>query len=202
MEVTEAIDMQMDNGEVYAVDSWFNFSGSNYQGLFASKYPEFLDLMTQAGLYDPILYEFPFLIDGENYTVFIPSTQALNEYGVSDMSKEELNQLLRYHFVREDLIFTDGRKPEGNYSTTCIEERSTSYHTHFSQLHIRPTPDVIQILDKNGDVYLEVPEQKGQTNQIIWYDTNEQSSSDWDFITTGVVHNIDKVLVRDSLQRN
>ena len=196
----ERIDMQMDNGEVYALDSWFNFSGSNYQGLFASKYPGFLDLLTKAGLYDPVLYEFPFLVDGENYTVFIPSMQALNDYGVNEMSKEELNQFLRYHFVREDLIFTDGRKPEGNYSTTCIEESSTSYRTHFSQIYIRPTPDIIQILDKNGDVYLNVPEQEGETNQIIWYDTNDQSSSDWDFITTGVIHNINKVLIRDSLQ--
>jgi hypothetical protein len=197
----EYIDQETDNGVAYRVNGWFKFSGTSYQGLLSSKYPKFIALLTKAGLYDPVFYDFPFLVDGEYYTVFIPTEQALNDFGVDDLSKEELRDLLKFHFVRGDLVFTDGKKPEGYYSTKLEKDNSSSY-TEFYELKIRPEPDAIQILGKNGDNFCSVVEIEGETNQIIWYDSNENSNSEWDFIATGVIHNIDKVLVRDSLQVN
>lgn len=194
---------ETDNGIVYQVDAFFSFkSAGGYYGYLISEYPEFLDLLKKAGLYDPVYYDFPFLIDGEFYTVFIPSNQALNDYGVDTMSNEELRKLLKYHFVRGDLIFTDGKMPEGLYPTTRIDESSTSYRTRNSTLHIRPGPDVIKIMDRHEEVYLEIGESKGETNIMITYDPDRESDSEWDYITTGVIHNIGKVFIKDSLQVN
>ena len=118
------------------------------------------------------------------------------------LSKQELGDFLKYHFVQKDLIFTDGKMPSGEYPTARVDESSTLYNTINSKLNIRTLPDKIQILDKDGNVYLEINEQTGETNQLITFDTNEGSSSPWDFITTGIIHSIDKVLIKDSLQVN
>ena len=192
---------ETDNGNVYVVNSFFNFaSGTNYYSLFISKYIKFFNLLSKAGLYDLSYYNYPFLLDGEFYTVFIPSVQALNDYGVDNLSKEELRKFLQFHFVRKNMIFTDGSQPSGLYPTTLRDESSTTYVTNYSQLNIRTRPDVIEILDKHGNVYLEVPENNNSTNQMIYFDPNKVSDSNWDYITTGVIHEIDKVLIRDSLQ--
>jgi len=59
---------------------------------------------------------------------------------------------------------------------------------------------VIQIIDINENVYLEIEEKEGETNIMITYDPDRESDSEWDYITTGVIHNIDKVFIKDSLQ--
>jgi uncharacterized surface protein with fasciclin (FAS1) repeats len=205
----EQIDLQpvlygkeTDNGEVYTVSSFFNFSlGVSYYSLFISRYLEFYNLLRQAGLFDPSYYTFPFLTDGEYYTVFIPSSQALADYRVDTLSQGELREFLKYHFVREHLIFTDGNNPDGNYPTTRVDESSTTYKTRYSELNMRMKPDVIEILDKDGNVYTEIHENGNRTNQMITFDPNKQSDSKWDYITTGIVHEIDKVLVKDLLQK-
>jgi uncharacterized surface protein with fasciclin (FAS1) repeats len=192
----------MDNGEVYQVDTWFSFKQRIFYTLFLSRYPKFLSLLQKAGLFDPYQYDFPFITEGEYYTVFVPSEQALNNYKVDTLSKNNLRELLKYHFVKKDLIFTDGKKPSGIYTTTRIDESSTPQNTLFSTMNIRPETNVINIMDNTGNVYLEIQQEEGKTNQIVTYDSNEDSDSKWDYITTGVVHEIDKVLVKDSLQAN
>jgi uncharacterized surface protein with fasciclin (FAS1) repeats len=194
---------EADNGKIYSVKTFFDYSSiKTYFGLLSSTYPRFLNLLTKAGLYRPAYYDLPFLIDGANYTVFIPSNQAMDEYKVDTLSKKQLRKFLKYHFVRKDLIFTDGNKPEGNYTTTLLGESSEAYSTQYSHIHIRPKPNVIEILDKNGNIYLEIHEQEGETNHMIRWDSDDESESRWDFITTGVVHHIDKVLIKDSLHVN
>jgi hypothetical protein len=102
------------------------------------------------------------------------------------------------------LIFTDGKKPSGRYPTTLQDESSTTYNTIYSSLNIRPMPNTIQILDKNGGVYLDIHENGELTNKFIAYKYNKDpaSSSNWDYIITGVVHEIDKVLREDLLDAN
>jgi hypothetical protein len=189
-----------DNGEVFDVDGWFNFSKASYYGMFISQYPYFLDLLEKAGLFNPSYYTFPFLIPGEPYTIFIPSQQALEEYRADTLSKEELNQFLRYHFVKGELIFTDGNQPAGNYPTTRADESSTSTLPRQTTLNILTKPDIIEILDKENNVYLTIPEEEGKTNKTIVSQTVKNSKSEWDFSTTAVIHHIDKVLKYDSLQ--
>jgi uncharacterized surface protein with fasciclin (FAS1) repeats len=188
-----------DNGEVYEVDTWFSFAKPSLYGLFVSEYPKFLSLLEKAGLFNSSLYTFPFLIQGEPYTIFIPSTQALEEYGADTLPKEELNKLLRYHFVRGELIFTDGNLPGGMYSTTRVDESSTAIQTRYSKLNVLTKPDIIEILDKENNVYLTINEDERNNNRtVVFKDPN--SNSEWDFVTTGVIHQIDKVLVKDSIQ--
>jgi hypothetical protein len=71
-------------------------------------------------------------------------------------------------------------------------------------LNIRPRPNTIEILDKNGDVYLDIPENGELTNKFIAYQyiKNSSTPSSWDYIITGVVHEIDKVLREDLLDAN
>jgi uncharacterized surface protein with fasciclin (FAS1) repeats len=190
----------IDNGEVFDVDGWFNFSRASYYGFFISEYPYFLKLLEKAGLFNPSYYTFPFLIPGEPYTIFIPSQQALEDYRVDTLSKEELNQFLRYHFVKGELIFTDGNQPGGIYSTTRVDESSTTALSRQSILNILTKPDIIEILDKENNVYLTIPEEEGKTNKTVVSQTVSNSTSQWDFITTAVIHQIDKVLKYDSLQ--
>jgi uncharacterized surface protein with fasciclin (FAS1) repeats len=157
-------------------------------------------LLSKAGLFDPAYYNFPFLTEGEFYTVFVPSAAALEAFRADTLSKQELNALLRYHFVKEHLIFTDGKKEDRAYPTTLVDERSTAYTKTYSTINIQTGRDVILILDKNGGTYLEIAEDGDKTNQLVSYDPNETTDSQWDFITTGVIHEIDKVLVKDSIE--
>jgi len=194
-----------DNGKVFTVDGWFYFDNIvSYVGLFLTRYPEFLDLLEKAGLYDPLYYRLNFLIDGEFYTAFIPTAQALSDYRVDTLSVDELRDFLMYHFVKGELIFTDGKKPSKNYPTTLLDESSTTYNTIFSSLNIRPRPNTIEILDKNGEVYLDIRENGELTNKFIAYQyiKNSTTPSSWDYIITGVVHEIDKVLREDLLDAN
>jgi uncharacterized surface protein with fasciclin (FAS1) repeats len=194
-----------DNGQVFTVNGWFYFENIvSYAGLILTRYPEFLNLLEKAGLYDPVYYRLKFLIDGENYTAFIPTAQALEDYRVDTLSIKELKDFLMYHFVMGELIFTDGKKPSGRYPTTLQDESSTTYNTIYSSLNIRPMPNTIQILDKNGGVYLDIHENGELTNKFIAYKYNKDpaSSSNWDYIITGVVHEIDKVLREDLLDAN
>jgi uncharacterized surface protein with fasciclin (FAS1) repeats len=194
-----------DNGKVFTVNGWFYFYNIvSFTGLIISRYPEFLALLEKAGLYDPVYFRLNFLIDGEFYTAFIPTAQALNDYRVDTLTVDELRDFLKFHFVRGDLIFTDGKKPSGYYPTILVDESSTTYNTVYSSLNIRPRPNSIEILDKNGDVYLNIHENGEFTNKFIAYQyiKNSTTPSSWDYIITGVVHEVDKVLREDLLDPN
>ena len=194
-----------DNGKVFTVNGWFNFDNIvSYVGLFLTRYPEFLDLLEKAGLYDPVTYRLKFLIDGEFYTAFVPTAQALSDYRVDTLSVDELRDFLMFHFVKGELIFTDGKKPAKYYPTTLLDKSSTTYNSIYSSLNIRPRPNTIEILDKNGDVYLDIRENGELTNKFIAYQyiKNSTTPSSWDYIITGVVHEIDKVLREDLLEAN
>ena len=194
---------ETDNGQVYEVNSWFSFLiGSSYYGFLIKQSPEFLNLLTKAGLFDETYFDFPFLVDGQFYTAFIPSDEAIKNYGLDTLPKQELRDILKYHFVKGNLLFTDGKAEDGLYPTLRMDESSTEFINRNSQLNIIFKPDLIEILDKNGNVYLKIPENENKTNRMVTYDTDDESLSDWDYITTGVIHRIDKVLIKDSLQVN
>jgi len=155
----------------------------------------FRDLLEKAGLYNAQLYEF-FTTDGEFYTIFIPSEEALTNYGADTLPKAELAKLLRYHFVRGERIFTDGKKAWKDYETLRVDESSTDFSTIYSTLNIRPSPDMIEILDADGNPYVTINETPGKTNKMIVTDTDDDSSSELDFTTTAIIHLIDEVLVK------
>ena len=184
-----------DNGKSYSVTSWFVPARADMYSRLTS-YTKFLNLTIKAGLYNTQTYKFTFLTEGENYTVFIPSEQALISSGADNLSLENLRQFIKYHFIRGELIFTDGKKPSGLYETLRVDETSTPFSTRYSTVNIRTSVDKIEILDANGTPYLTIPEAENKTNIFIATDTDNVSISLLDYITTGVIHEIDNVLVK------
>ena len=189
----ELMEEPTDNGLTFSVDHWFTPPRSDIYSRLTS-YKVFLDLMTKAGLYDPKAYRFPFLSEGEFYTIFVPTDQALIDSGADLLAIDELEKMIKYHFVKSHIIFTDGKKASGPYATMRIDESSTPYTTRYSSLDIRTSADLIEILDGKGQAIVEIPEEDGKTNIFVATDTDKTSGSVFDYITTGVIHEIDRVL--------
>ena len=189
----EKLEDDTDNGTTYRVNGWL--LPPNYTMYTAlSTRTWFLSLLEKAGMYNSVSYSFNFLTEGENYTVFVPSQQALNEYGADTLQAEELAQLLKYHFIKGNRIFTDGKKPAGNYSTLRIDESSTPLFTKYSSMMVEPGADEIKIYGQSGILLGTIEESEEHTNIMISTDTDNQSSSTFDNITTSVLHEIDFVI--------
>ena len=189
------LDEPTDNGKTYDVGGWFKTPVTTMYSRITS-YPHFFDLLDRAGLYDDIYYTFPFLTEGELYSIFIPTSEALSNYNTDTLTREELQQFLKYHFVRGTRIWTDGSHPGGDYETLRVDESSTSFQTKYSSLNIETGPDLIRILDSQGSLVTEINEQEGVTNVMIATDTDDESTSLYDYIITGVIHEIDSVLIK------
>jgi uncharacterized surface protein with fasciclin (FAS1) repeats len=174
-----------DNGKTWAVDAWFNFDRTDMLSSLL-KYPTFRNLLMQAGLYDSASNRFTFLERGRSYTIFIPSDQALTDYQVDTIPKADLADFLLYHFVTDDLIFTDNKSYSGDYYTLRKDETSPEFPTLYSTVNIRPGPDIIEILDTAGTAYVSIPEAEGVTNIMV----SENSR------TTAVIHEINEVLIK------
>lgn len=184
-----------DNGKTYDVKGWFNTPVATMYA-WITAYPSFYNLIVKAGLFDNVFYSFPFLTEGETYTVFVPTDQALANYNTDTLSQEELQNFIKYHFVRGHKIWTDGSSPGGRYETLRVDESSTKFLTKYSTLNIETGADIIRILDGDGNLYFEINEQEGATNNMIAFDTDNVSTSEYDFIITSVIHEIDTVLVK------
>jgi hypothetical protein len=162
-----------DNGHTYSVRYWFNFSHIN-MGTVLSRYSKFFSLLVQADLFNDYSYSNSYLDRNEKYTVFVPSEEALDNYQVDTLDKEELSEFLKYHFLIGSLIFTDNKQPSGAYLTTSGE-----------LLNIQTGPDYIEILDDSGNPYVLVQEKENSNNIMA----SERSA------VSGVVHEIDHVLI-------
>ena len=189
------LEEESDNGKTYEVTGWFTTPITDMFSRITS-YPHFFNLIRQAGLYDEVYYSFPFLTEGETYTVFIPTSEALASYNTDTLTTKDLQDFIKYHFVRGDKIWTDGSSSDGYYETLRVDESSTQYTKKYSSLNIETGIDLIRILDKAGNLYTEIKEQEGVTNVMIATDMDEDSNSRYDFITTGVIHEIDSVLIK------
>jgi uncharacterized surface protein with fasciclin (FAS1) repeats len=97
------------------------------------------------------------------------------------------------HFVPGHIIFTDGKKSPGYYETTRTSEASSQYATFYTQIRIQPGIDVIGIMGKDGNPYVEVQE-SSNTNIILGKGLGEGTETIRSTITNGVIHEIDKVL--------
>ena len=189
------LEEESDNGKTYEVTGWFTTPISDMYSRITS-YSHFFDLIKQAELFDDVYYTLPFLTEGETYTVFIPTAEALSSYNTDTLTTTELQEFIKYHFLRGSKIWTDGSSSDGYYETLRVDESSTQYTKKFSNLNIETGIDLIRILDKAGNLYTEIQEQEGVTNVMIATDMDEESNSRYDFITTGVIHEIDSVLIK------
>jgi uncharacterized surface protein with fasciclin (FAS1) repeats len=161
-----------DNGEIWSVRYWFNITDAGMRTVL-SGYPAFFSLLIKAGLFDPYSANVSFLDRNEHYTVFVPAAEALDSYLADTLGIEALGELLKQHFVRGAIIFTDNKQPSGRYPTTG----GTS-------LDIRTGRDLIEILDSTGDPFVRIREDGLRTNIMV----SERS------VISSVVHEIDLVL--------
>ncbi|MDX2432146.1 MAG: fasciclin domain-containing protein, partial [Bacteroides sp.] len=189
------LEEESDNGRTYDVTGWFSMPISDMYSRITS-HPHFFNLIDQAGLFDNVYYTFPFLTEGETYTVFVPTEEALSNYNTDTLTNSELQAFIKYHFLRGAKIWTDGSSSSGYYETLRVDESSTQYTKKYSSLNIETGIDLIRILDKDGNLYTEIQEKEGDTNLMIATDMDEASNSNYDFVTTGVLHEIDKVLIK------
>lgn len=161
-------------GMDWYVDYWFNFRHLSMTTVI-SKYSGFFNLLKQAGLFNAGQSRLNFLDGNQAYTVFVPSNEAVAQLNTDTLSNETLQDILKHHFLRGEIIFTDNKQPSGSYPAESAEN-----------LDIRTSPDVIEILGNNGMPYVTIPEKEGHTNIMVASGSAIQS----------VVHEIDKVLIR------
>ncbi len=159
----------VDNGTNYECDAFIRFQQNRlYTLLEGTKYLNFLD---DLGMAD-IPTEQTFFDDPtERYTLFLPSDAALTAAQVDTLSTAQLKELIQFHIVRGDFIFTDGKAGSGTYKT---------YNN--KSLKLNTLPDDIQVLNASGDLITNVL-YSTKANQIATYTSN----SDEAYYTTNVV---------------
>jgi len=182
-----------DNGLAYKFEGWFN---TPIKDLFTaiSEYPHFMNLINKANLYNPQLYTFNFLNDGDIYTVFIPNENALANAGLDKLSVTELQQFIKSHFIKGTRVWTDGSVTSGAYQTLRVDESSSPIRTVYTSMNIETGYDYIDILDKDGHLYYRIDEDTIRTNIMIANKTVARNPGPHDYIITGVIHEIDTVL--------
>jgi uncharacterized surface protein with fasciclin (FAS1) repeats len=190
-----------DNGITYEIDNWFSFSTPTLQSLFTSQYPKFHELLVKAGLYLPREYRYSFISDNEFYTVFVPTDSALVNSELSGLSAAQLRQVLLLHFVKGELIFTDGTKLPGYFETERIDEKTTQHSTYFTKIFIDPGHDIITLKGQGGANYVEIMESE-KTNRLAGVITGTADAAFPTMYNNAVIHEISKVLRVEELDTN
>jgi len=177
-----------DNGKAYKFDAWFRTPTRQIWDVI-SDYSGFRNLIDDAGLSNPARYEFNFLNEGESYTIFIPTDEALANSGADTLTTPDLQQFIKGHFIKGELIWTDGSVPGGAYETLRRNENSGEFGNQFSMLNIETGYDYIRILDQDHNLCYHIEENPDSTNFMI---ATRRGAGD--AYITGVVHSIGTVL--------
>ena len=188
-----------DNGETYQVNGWFYFP-RNELNTTVSTYSRFYQVIVAAGLRD-IFLDFTFTTPSEKYTILMPTNEAMEDSVVvaalDNMSKAEKEQFVLNHFIPGNMIFTDGKMPSGKYETLARdEEASTIYNTVYRTVDLRTSVDRIEILDESGGVISTIDEEQGRNNILTAINLYEDDNNYDYWVTNGVIHEIDTVLIR------
>jgi uncharacterized surface protein with fasciclin (FAS1) repeats len=192
--VPEKVDFPTDNGNTYEIENWFSFTANDLYIQISSGFPAFHDLLVKAGLARVKEFRYTFISDNEFYTIFIPTETALTEAGFDTLATADLKNELLLHFVRNNLIFTDGASSPGYYDTERVDERSTSFSTFNTKINIQPDYDVIRIKGKSGENDIEVPESEN-TNRMAGVVTSENPQAVYpSMYINAVIHQVDKAL--------
>jgi hypothetical protein len=193
---------EADNGTTYDVQNWFSFSSPSIYALISGNYPKFHNLLNKAGMANTKEFRYPFLSDNEFYTVFIPSDAALDSAGVNSLPVAELRSFLQFHFVQGNMIFTDGKQPQQYYETARVDEKSTPFTTVYTNVYIRPGIDIIDFPGKDGSNYAEVQEAGNANNRFAGVNIGEDGDVFTVMYNNGVIHEINKALIKNELDTN
>jgi len=183
-----------DNGATYDIQNWLSFSSPSMFSKISTDYPQFHALLKKAGLTNDKEFRYNFITDNDFYTVLIPSDKAIDDAGLNSLPVNELKNVLLFHFVQGDMIFTDGKKESAFYETARIDEKSTQYTTIYTSIFIKPGIDIVEIPKKDGTNYVEVEEADGTTNILTGVTRGTGQEAFPILYNNGVIHEIDKVL--------
>ena len=190
------ISEDVDNGETYRIQSWFTFSTTPIYGMVSINYPEFHALIAKAGLALDKQYRYSFVSQNQIYTILAPTADALNAISADTLTGKNLERFVKLHFIEGDMIFTDGKLPEGYYSTAYTIPAGNGLAARKAKVYIQPGIDLINIKAKNNSNFATVNESEN-TNRICARSLSSESSMYPNIISTGVVHQIDKALEFD-----
>ena len=192
------ISTNADNGTTYDMGDWFNFSAITLFQTLSTNYGAFHNYLRKADLSEDRLGRYNFISENDNYTVFVPTAEALSRYRADTLTIPDLKKFLMLHFVQGELIFTDGKLPAGYYETTRIDEKSTEFSIVFSKIYLEPGIDVISLKNKTGGNYTSVNE--SPTANILAGRNLAQGIEIYpNLINNAVIHQIDTVLVFGAL---
>lgn len=198
--IPERIDIDADNGSTFEIDDWFSFSTTSLYLLLQSRFPDFFQLIVQAGLANTSLNEFTFISESENYTVFAPNSAALHEVQADTLPKEDLQKFVLAHFLRKQIIFTDGYAPSGYYETNRPDESSSEFGTVYTKIYIETGADEIRFPASGGGYFTTVTE-SDSTNFLAGQLLGEGQQSTFPaLLNNAVVHKIDKALMVQELE--
>jgi len=192
------ISVNADNGKTFDISNWFSFSATTLYLKISGTYPAFQNLLKKAGLTKDKEYRYTFISENENYTVFVPNAAALSAYRTDTLTTDELRKFLMMHFVQGAMMFTDGKMPGGYYETTRVDEKSTTYTTIYTKIHIEPGIDLINFPDKQGGNYVTVNE-SAKTNMISARNLGAGTEAYPMILSNAVIHEVDKVLLFNTL---
>ncbi len=188
------ISTNADNGVTWDIPDWFLFSPATLYQTLQDNFPAFQSLLDKAGLILKNNFTYTFTNDNEIYTVFAPTADALNAYRADTLSINDLRKFLLMHFVRGNIIFTDGDKSDGYYETMRTGDNSTPYATVYTRIHIRPGIDHIDFAASNGGTYTSI-EESPSTNMMAGRSLTTGPSPYPSVIYNSVIHQIDSVLI-------
>lgn len=187
-----------DNGKTYSIKNWFSFGSPTIYTRISTQFPAFHALMKKAGYALDKESRYSFISNSELYTAFVPNQAAIESSGLNNLPVEELRKALMMHFVRGELIFTDGNAKAGYFETGRIDDKSTQYSTIYSKVYIEPGIDVIRFRGKGGGIFAEISE-SGVTNMLTGVNLGTGEEVFNNTFNNSVVHEINKVLIYEDL---
>lgn len=197
-EFPRKLSSETDNGSTYEIQNWFSFTSSNLFTRISTEFPQFHQLLQKAGFSNDKEYRYTFISNNENYTVFIPSNEAIQAAKLNTLPLDELRNVLLFHFIQGDLIFTDGNKAAGYYETIRRDEKSSPFSTVYTQLYIEPGIDVIRFKNRDGSLFTEINE-SANTNRLTGVNIGSGQEVFPSIYNNGVLHQIDRVLIAGEL---
>lgn len=189
-----------DNGITVSSNGWLKNGNTDVFNTLQSGYPKFLTLLDKAGLASKSNLKITMLSDGEFYTILAPTDSALNAIDADNIPLDSLQQILRHHFIKGRIIFTDGSTPDGDYETMKInKELSGQFVKVYEKLRLDTGPDYINILDKNSNLIYTIIEEGSKTNKLTFMRLNTLTSDseflEYDYSARSVIHEIKQVII-------
>lgn len=156
---------------------------------------EFSALLTKANLLDlrfrdPVTKEvipnLKFLAGAKYWTGFIPTNAAMQKareegiipekYPTSTAGKDSMNSFIMYHFVKDDVVFDDGKSQKGIYKTNRTYKDTDGKTTLNATVTISNVPKNLSLIDVS--------------EQVVYLDHAKANI----LVRKGVCHKIDTVL--------